>query len=265
MKEQIFIDASPNFKGKYYLNAFCGLFNEKYADKIQFVKAPVDIKSQPAYAVFILSEVNDLSSFSKNLKKEYEWLRNKIGDSKIFFLAPVSYELPDSITTNRIIRYNDNDENLSEEDQNGESLLARLIIANSASCVSDEIYNRRCNGIDSPEKFEEAFMNTDRSGVVNITITADQVQVDGSHNTMTKIVSTTTNTAASIRKKLKERGVSEQQIKEIEPQIAEITAECDKETVNRGKLQAIISGVGTTIRDICTQVISQIITNKIGG
>jgi ribosomal protein S27E len=120
-------------------------------------------------------------------------------------------------------------------------------------------------GINSSKEFERIFMKTDRNDDVNIAITADQVQFGGSQNTMTKIVSTTTNTADIIREKLKERGVSEQQIKEIEPQIAEIASECDKEMVNHGKLRAIISGVGTAIRDIFTQVISQIITNKIAG
>jgi hypothetical protein len=200
VKKRRFIDASPNFTGKCCLDAFCSLFEEKY--KIQFVKAPAGIESQPetyfstefidvVYAVFILSEVNNPYSFSEKIKKEYEWFKNKIGDSKIFVLAPASasYKFPDSLTTTRRVKYND--ENLSEY-QDGEFILARLIMAYSATCVSDAIYNRRCKAA-----------------------------------------------------------------KEIEPQI--------KKTVNHGKLRAILSGVGTAIRDICTQVISQIITNKIGG
>jgi hypothetical protein len=108
-------------------------------------------------------------------------------------------------------------------------------------------------------EYDRYFMDTNKNGdTFNIgNVIGKQVQIGGSDNTI--------NTTACIREKLKERGVPEQQIKEIEPQIAEIAAECDKETVNQGKLRAILSGVETVIRDIFTQVISQIIAGKIGG
>jgi hypothetical protein len=94
-------------------------------------------------------------------------------------------------------------------------------------------------GIDSPEKFEEVFMNTDKGGDIFKffgDINGGQNQFGGSNNT---IMAMTTITADIIREKLKEKGIPEAQITVIEPQITELTAELTKETVDKGKLQEI--------------------------
>jgi hypothetical protein len=95
-------------------------------------------------------------------------------------------------------------------------------------------------GIDSPEKFEEAFMNTSKTGNIIIkdsTLIGSPIQT-GNGNTVTN-TTTTTISADIIREKLKEKGIPEAQIMAIESQITELTAELTKETVDKGKLQEI--------------------------
>jgi hypothetical protein len=100
--------------------------------------------------------------------------------------------------------------------------------------------------IDLPLRIEEVFMNTKQKNEVTINynnsiINNSPIQT-GNGNTAT-ITSTTNITDSFIREKLKENGVSEQQITAIEPQIAEIVTECNKETINKGKVQAAFSKI----------------------
>jgi hypothetical protein len=107
-------------------------------------------------------------------------------------------------------------------------------------------------GINSMENFEEAFMNTNKKSGITINyngpVTNSPVQTGDSNTAI--ITAMTTITADVIRGKLKESGVSEQQIMAIETQIAELTAALNKETVDKGKLQDIflkIKEVGGTL------------------
>jgi hypothetical protein len=100
--------------------------------------------------------------------------------------------------------------------------------------------------MDITAEVEEDFMNTNqKSGVtinyINSTVNNSPIQT-GNGNIAT-IPSTTIITDNFIKEKLKENGVSEQQITAIEPQIAEIAVEYNKKTINEGKFQAIFSKI----------------------
>jgi hypothetical protein len=121
-------------------------------------------------------------------------------------------------------------------------------------------------GINTAQEFKEAFMEKGNHGdTITIGgIYGGENQIGGSGNTMMSI---SLDSAGMIRAALKEHGVSDQQIASIEPEIIAIGAECEKETVAKGKLQGFLSKVaekaGSVVRDIISQVITHLIINKI--
>lgn len=70
-----------------------------------------------------------------------------------------------------------------------------------------------------------------------------------------------------ITEKLKEQGLSEGQIASIGPEITEVAVECDKEEVNKGKLQSVFSKIkekaGQFAFDFISKVASEIIIKKL--
>jgi hypothetical protein len=89
-------------------------------------------------------------------------------------------------------------------------------------------------------EYDRFFMDTNQNSVTNNfngPVINSPIQT-GDGNTAI-ITATTTITADSIREKLKENGIPEPQITAIEPQIAELTAVLNKETVDKNKLQDI--------------------------
>jgi len=70
-------------------------------------------------------------------------------------------------------------------------------------------------------------------------ISVNTIKVDGDGNTI--IITNINTSVAEIKEKLNSAGISEKAIKEIEPQISEIAAECKKDKPDEGKLHGIFS------------------------
>jgi hypothetical protein len=124
-------------------------------------------------------------------------------------------------------------------------------------------------GIDTVERFEEVFMGTKEGGDTNTVYSFGdnaQLLVGGSHNAMINVEG---GAGAFIKNELKKGGVTDQQIAYIEPEIAEISAEHGKETVNEDKIKTALliikDKLGSFVRDIAVQVISTLFAGKISG
>ncbi|MDR3273417.1 MAG: hypothetical protein LBT29_08060 [Flavobacteriaceae bacterium] len=111
------------------------------------------------------------------------------------------------------------------------------------------------------------FTETNKNGATfNIrSVTGEQIQIGGFNNTITN---STTITADIIRNKLKENGAPENLIAVVDAEVAELSAEFDKNTPDKNKLQTVLSKIkeigGKFLFDIATLTISQILASRIG-
>jgi hypothetical protein len=75
--------------------------------------------------------------------------------------------------------------------------------------------------------------------------------------------------AAMIKERLQGQGVSDPRIASIDQKIADVIAECDKETVNTGIVQNVLSKIeekaGPVARELVSHEITQALVKKIGG
>jgi hypothetical protein len=105
----------------------------------------------------------------------------------------------------------------------------------------------------------------DTYNIIGNSFSGGQNQLGGEHNTITTAM---TITADIIKSKLKECGVSRQDIEIIEPEIADIGAECDKEMGNMGEIKVALSKIkdklAPAVSGMAVSVISTVIAKALG-